>query len=157
MSVGGPKIAEAQKIVPDPDGLNADFYVHAATGTLHIQRCESCGQAYHPPRYLCRECGSEALVFVPSKGRGRIFSWTVSHRPVDPAWAADGPGWTLVGWAGATAVAVRDRLSDGDGGTAPAASGDHFFVTDSSERFREVGSRFLGRPIDRLELVNLAE
>lgn len=68
-----------------------------------------------------------------------------------------GPGVTLVDSAGATAAVVRDRLSDGDRGTGPAASGDHFFVTDSSERFREVGSRFLGRPIDRLELVNLAE
>ena len=36
------------------------------------------------------------LVFVPSAGRGRIFSWTVTHRPVDPGWAAEGLPYATV-------------------------------------------------------------
>ena len=75
------------KMVPDPDGRNADFYRFAASGRLHLQQCTSCNPYYHPPRYLCRECGSGDLEFVPSEGHGRIFSWTVTHRPVDPGWA----------------------------------------------------------------------
>jgi glutamate racemase len=71
-----------------------------------------------------------------------------------------GPGVTLVDSAVATAEAVRTRLIE-TGRLASAGSGagagDHFFVTDSSERFREVGSRFLGRRIERLELVDLTE
>ena len=84
------------KMVPSPDGRNADFYRLAATGRLHLQRCTSCGHYYHPPRYLCRECGSGALDFVPSQGRGRVFSWTVTHRPVDPGWADELPCATVV-------------------------------------------------------------
>jgi len=84
------------KMVPDPDGRNADFYRHAATGTLHLQRCRKCQHYYHPPRYLCRACGGDELDFVPSEGRGRIFSWTVTHRSVDPAWAEEIPYVTLV-------------------------------------------------------------
>ena len=84
------------KMVPDPDGRNADFYRHAATGTLHVQRCVDCAQSYHPPRYLCAECGSRDLAFVPASGHGRVFSWTVTHRPVDPAWAAELPYATVV-------------------------------------------------------------
>lgn len=84
------------KLVPDPDGRNADFYRHAATGRLHVQQCTDCRAFYHPPRYLCRECGSSDLGFVPASGRGRIFSWTVTHRPVDLAWAAEIPYATLV-------------------------------------------------------------
>jgi uncharacterized OB-fold protein len=84
------------KMVPDPDGRNADFYRHAATGTLHVQRCVDCAHAYHPPRYLCAECGSSDLAFVPASGRGRVFSWTVTHRPVDPGWAAELPYVTVV-------------------------------------------------------------
>ncbi len=84
------------KMVPNPDGRNADFYRLAASGRLHLQRCPSCQLYYHPPRYLCRECGSGELEFVPSEGRGRVFSWTVTHRPVDPGWADEIPYATVV-------------------------------------------------------------
>jgi uncharacterized OB-fold protein len=86
----------AQKMVPDPDGRNADFYRHLASGRLHLQQCAGCAHYYHPPRYLCRECGSADLEFVPVAGSGRIFSWTVTHRPVDAAWAAEIPYTTVV-------------------------------------------------------------
>ena len=70
---------------------------------------------------------------------------------------AVGPGVVLVDSARATATVVRARLaekrllSEGPAG----GSEDHFFVTDSSERFREVGSRFLGRPLERLEQIDI--
>jgi len=88
--------ARPPKFTPSPDGRNADFYRRAASGTLHLQQCTSCAHYYHPPRYLCRECGSSELELVPSAGRGRIFSWTVTHRPVDPGWAAEIPYATVV-------------------------------------------------------------
>jgi hypothetical protein len=84
------------KFIPSADGRNADFYRRAATGRLHLQQCTRCAHYYHPPRYLCRECGSSALELVPSEGRGRVFSWTVTHRPVDPGWAAELPYATVV-------------------------------------------------------------
>ena len=84
------------KMVPNPDGRNADFYRLAASGRLHLQQCTGCRQYYHPPRYLCRECGSGELEFVPSEGRGRVFSWTVTHRAVDPGWAEELPYATVV-------------------------------------------------------------
>lgn len=87
---------KAEKTIPTPDGRNADFYRLAASGRLHLQQCTSCRHYYHPPRYLCRECGSGELEFVPSEGRGRVFSWTVTHRPVDPGWAEEIPYATVV-------------------------------------------------------------
>lgn len=84
------------RMMPDPDGRNADFYRCLATGRLHIQACDACARALHPPRFTCPSCGSDALSFLPSLGRGRIFSWTVTHRPVDPGWAADLPYATVV-------------------------------------------------------------
>jgi glutamate racemase len=75
-----------------------------------------------------------------------------------------GPDVTLVDSAAATAAATRSLLDDGAGTQSAAAAadpaaggGDHFYVTDSSERFHEVGARFLGRPLERLELVDLSE
>lgn len=84
------------RMIPDPDGRNADFYRHLASGRLHVQCCADCARALHPPRYSCPGCGSTALRFVPGSGRGRIFSWTVTHRPVDPGWAAELPYATVV-------------------------------------------------------------
>lgn len=84
------------RFVPDPDGRNADFYRHLASGRLHVQHCDDCARALHPPRYACSQCGSDSLGFVPSEGRGRVFSWTVTHRPVDPGWAAELPYATVV-------------------------------------------------------------
>jgi len=84
------------RAIPDPDGRNADFHRHAATGTLHLQRCSSCGRYQHPPRYLCAGCRSEDLEWVAASGRGRVFSWTVTHRPIDPGWGHEGPYATLV-------------------------------------------------------------
>ncbi|HYV86355.1 MAG TPA: glutamate racemase [Patescibacteria group bacterium] len=100
--------------------------------------------------------------------------------------ATVGPGVVLVDSAEATAGATRALLAEAHllapqaasapgGGRSPGAvgagsvgagavgagahpaDGDHFHVTDSSERFLEVGSRFLGRPLARLELVDLQE
>jgi len=85
-----------QRIVPDAEGYGAEFNRRAATGRLQLQHCSQCGRTQHPPRYLCAGCGSESLDWVPASGRGRIFSWTVTHVPLDPAWAHDGPYATLV-------------------------------------------------------------
>lgn len=104
--------AAPPKMIPDADGLNADFYQRLADGTLCMRRCDACGVVHHPPRYLCAACGSEEVGWVPLGGTGRIFSWTVTHRPIDPGWAVDLPWATVVvemeegprlvgGWRGA--------------------------------------------------------
>jgi len=67
-----------------------------------------------------------------------------------------GPEVALIDSAEAVAGEVeallhREGLECGDGG----AGEQRYFVTDASDRFREVGERCLGRPIDRLELVDI--
>ncbi|MGH9798562.1 MAG: glutamate racemase [Candidatus Polarisedimenticolia bacterium] len=70
--------------------------------------------------------------------------------------AAVGPGVELVDSAEATAAVVRERLRErGILGGGAGTGGDHFYVTDSSDRFREVGARFLGAPLRRLEQVDI--
>jgi uncharacterized OB-fold protein len=73
------------RLLPAPVGLNAEFYAHAAQGSLCFQRCDDCGAWRHPPRFLCATCGSERFTWTPSSGRGKVFSWTVTHRPIDPS------------------------------------------------------------------------
>lgn len=92
----GEESTRPPRMVPDPDGRNADFYRHAASGKLHLQHCDECARVLHPPRYLCAGCGSDALSFLPVSGRGHLFSWTITHRPVDPGWAHELPYATVV-------------------------------------------------------------
>ncbi len=52
-----------------------------------------------------------------------------------------------------TAEQVRKKLGTGDGKGSRGAA--RFFATDSVKKFRALGSRFLGREIDGVELVDL--
>jgi uncharacterized OB-fold protein len=72
-------------MIPDPIGVSAELYAYWARGDLRIQRCSDCNVWRHPPRYLCAQCGSGRFSFEPVSGRGVVFSWTITHRAVDPA------------------------------------------------------------------------
>jgi len=69
---------------------------------------------------------------------------------------------TILDSAESTAQRVRaqlERLKSLPEGTADVDRKDislcHFFATDSVEKFRTLGSRFLGRPIEKVELIDL--
>ena len=79
------------KPLPKPDGLNAEFYEHCAKEKLCFQRCNECRTWRHLPRSMCAKCGSTDWAWEESSGRGRIFSWTVTHQAIHPAFAGDVP------------------------------------------------------------------
>jgi uncharacterized OB-fold protein len=75
----------ADRLLPAPVGLNAEFYAFCARGELRLQRCSACHAWRHPPRFRCAHCGSDEFTWERVSGRGHVFTWTVTHRPVDPA------------------------------------------------------------------------
>ncbi len=79
------------RAAPRPEGLDAEFYAHCASGRLCLQRCRACGSWRHLPRPMCAGCGSPDWEWRASSGRGRIYSWTVTHRAPHPAFAAETP------------------------------------------------------------------
>jgi uncharacterized protein len=84
------------KLIPEPVGLNAEFYAFCAAGELRFQRCAACATWRHPPRARCAACGSEAATWELASGRGHVYSWTITHRPLDPAFADEVPYAVLV-------------------------------------------------------------
>jgi len=63
-----------------------------------------------------------------------------------------GPNVALVDSAEQTALAVDAALPRADA----SSHGEHrFLVTDSPERFREVGTQFFGRPLEDVSWINL--
>jgi uncharacterized protein len=73
------------RLLPNPTGPNAEFYAHCARGELRFQQCSGCQTWRHPPRLLCAQCGSPEATWELASGRARVWSWTVTHRPLDPA------------------------------------------------------------------------
>jgi uncharacterized OB-fold protein len=84
------------KLVPQPEGLNAEFYAHCAAGELRFQRCTTCSTWRHPPRARCAACGSADWEWALASGRGTVYSWTITHRPIDPGFADEVPYAVLV-------------------------------------------------------------
>ncbi len=52
---------------------------HLENGKLGYQRCADCAAAVFYPRTLCPVCGSGALEWRESAGRGTVYSTTAVH------------------------------------------------------------------------------
>jgi uncharacterized OB-fold protein len=75
----------SDRLLPSPFGPSAELYAFWAKGELRLQRCAQCRTWRHPPRYRCAACGSAEVTWDLASGRGTVFSWTITHRAVDPA------------------------------------------------------------------------
>jgi len=67
------------------------------------------------------------------------------------------PNVTIVDSAGATAAQVAELVERMGVRACPADASSRYFVTDNAARFGRIGRRFLGRPLDSVEEVELAE
>jgi uncharacterized OB-fold protein len=73
------------------DPIDAGFWAAAAQGQLAMQACGSCGHRTMPPRPMCPRCRAVDRVWEPMSGRGVVWSWTVVHPPLLPAFAPFAP------------------------------------------------------------------
>jgi uncharacterized protein len=101
-------------------------------GRLVFQKCDDCGAWLHPPGPVCTRCLSRSLSYQPVSGSGRIYTYTVTHRPMHAEFEADAPyviayitldeGITVVSWLrniepgpgiiGAQVQAVFERIDE---------------------------------------------
>jgi len=70
-----------------PSSLTAVFWDACRRAELLFQRCGRCGAADFPPTEFCRRCQAREHRWERSSGQGILYSWTVVHRPVTPAFA----------------------------------------------------------------------
>jgi uncharacterized OB-fold protein len=69
----------------EPTPVSAPYWAAAARGELLFQVCAFCATVNAPPTEVCRECQLAGLRWEVSSGRAVLYSWTVVHRPVTPA------------------------------------------------------------------------
>jgi uncharacterized OB-fold protein len=75
-------MAENQLPAPAPvvTAESKEFWDATAQGKLLLPRCQACGVVFWYPRPICSDCGSTDIAFIPSSGRGTIYTYTVNRR-----------------------------------------------------------------------------
>ncbi len=77
--------------LPQPSVLTEGYWWAAAEHRLVIQRCDECGAFRHYPQPLCPACLSPQWTWSPVSGRGRVYTFTVTHQAFHPGWAGRVP------------------------------------------------------------------
>jgi uncharacterized OB-fold protein len=80
-----------QKPLPEPSAISAPFWEGLRGGELRLQRCIECGRYVFYPRSVCPHCLSDRLEWTNASGLGRVYSYTVVHRAMNPAFASEVP------------------------------------------------------------------
>jgi uncharacterized OB-fold protein len=80
-----------EKPLPVPSDVSAPYWEGLTAGELRLQRCGDCGRYVFYPRSVCPHCLGEGLEWVPTSGRGRVYSFTIVRRAMNPAFAAEVP------------------------------------------------------------------
>jgi len=85
-------VTESGLLLPDvEDPEHAEFWAGCGRGELLVQACGACGKWRMPPRPMCPACRSVEVDWVPTSGRGRVWSYIVPHPPLLPAYTELAP------------------------------------------------------------------
>jgi uncharacterized OB-fold protein len=68
------------KPLPEITAESRPFWEGCRRREFLLQRCRACGAVQHYPRGVCAACWGDELAWTPSTGRGRIYTFTVTHR-----------------------------------------------------------------------------
>lgn len=80
-------MSQHQRLLPVLTAESREFWEGCRRRELVIQRCRQCATFRHYPRPMCPRCNSTETEWVKVSGRGKLYSWTVVHHPVHPAFA----------------------------------------------------------------------
>lgn len=58
------------------------FYRGLLAGEVVANRCQDCGHWHSPPRPICPQCWSSAVVATPLRGTGTVYMFTRIHHHV---------------------------------------------------------------------------
>lgn len=86
--------------------LTGEFWAGVDRGELLRPVCGGCERSFFTPQRVCPFCGSGRWRYEPSSGLGTVYSFTVVHRPPEPAFEAPyvlaivdvTEGWSLLTW-----------------------------------------------------------
>lgn len=74
-----------EKPLPRIQGMTGEYYEFCKKGELRFQKCSGCGSWRHVPREYCAKCGSGEFEWALSSGKGKVYSWSTTYRPMHPS------------------------------------------------------------------------
>jgi uncharacterized OB-fold protein len=80
-----------KKPLPRVDEESRGWWEALARHELYFQRCRDCGTKRLYPRALCPTCLSSATEWVRAKGRGTVYTFTVTHQNQAPGFREELP------------------------------------------------------------------
>jgi len=69
-----------ERIFPQIDDGNREYFEGLEAGELRLQRCDVDGTFRFPAAPVCPVCLSSASTWVPVSGEGTVWSWIVMHQ-----------------------------------------------------------------------------
>lgn len=70
-----------QKPLPKATPETEPFWQGCKEGKLVLPRCRDCNRFHYYPRAVCPHCWSRNLTWEELSGRGKLYSYVISHRP----------------------------------------------------------------------------
>lgn len=70
---------------------DAPYWEYMKKHDMRIQKCAKCGKLRMYPRPMCDACYSMEYEWVPVSGKGKVYSWCITHQPVHPAFKDELP------------------------------------------------------------------
>jgi uncharacterized protein len=84
--------ADLERPLPQPITPEAKPYWDGLReGKLMLPKCQDCDHCFFYPRILCPRCASRRIGWIQSSGRGRLFSFEISHQPLNKAFKVKPP------------------------------------------------------------------
>jgi len=78
------RIGEFVRGLYEPSPETKEYWEGLGRKELLIKQCSTCKAYCHPRRMVCSTCMSNALQWVVAEGKGKIYSYSVIHRPLSP-------------------------------------------------------------------------
>lgn len=84
-------MSEYAKPLPSITAESRPFWDACRQHRLLIQRCVDCGTFQHYPRGVCARCWGDRLEWRESRGRGTVYTFTVTERTQTRGFKEDVP------------------------------------------------------------------
>lgn len=79
------------KNLPTPTPETKPYWDACQNNAFILQQCRDCSQYQFYPRIMCSHCGGQNMRWATASGKGRVESFTIVHRAITKAYAADAP------------------------------------------------------------------
>jgi len=80
-----------KKPLPSIVGETRPYWESCRRGQLMLQRCDRCGEHQFYPRGICANCWSKDIKWVKARGKGTVWTFTVTYQNRTPGFAEECP------------------------------------------------------------------